>query len=299
MPSFEEVEKSKGKGKRSTYRHKCANFSISADGTLLMYYKMNKYGSDKKPASIAVITITKSDESESEAYDSSPAKKIYLSTPAKKTSLSPPTFQSTPIPIDSDVLINDVNTDRDLRFKPPTKGYMIANSMPLDVHRNEIVRPEFGTARMFKCTVASKPKNIRKIVADGNCLFRAFSFCLTGSEQHHLTVRRAICDYMELFSSVWQPLMGTHTIAKFLDRSVCISGIGRDHWGTEIEILVFADMFNCMIYVYNNHNSARNIKQYEGYGPRPRADRPATNNADLTTFLLYNAHNHFEVVLSP
>uniref|UniRef100_A0A914XAC1 OTU domain-containing protein n=1 Tax=Plectus sambesii TaxID=2011161 RepID=A0A914XAC1_9BILA len=106
MPSFEEVEKSKGKGKRSTFRHKCANFAISADGTLLMYYKMNKYGSDKKPASIAVITITKRDGSK------------------------------------------------------------------------------------------------LKIVADGNCLFRAFSFCLTGSEQHHLTVRRAICDYMEFFSSV-------------------------------------------------------------------------------------------------
>uniref|UniRef100_A0A914XEK2 OTU domain-containing protein n=1 Tax=Plectus sambesii TaxID=2011161 RepID=A0A914XEK2_9BILA len=116
--------------------------------------------------------------------------------------------------------------------------------MPLDVHRNEIVRPKFGTARIFKCTVASKPKNIRKIVADGNCLFRAFSFCLTGFEQHHLTVRRAICDYMEFFSSVWQPLMGTHTIAEFLDRDMRTSGIGREHWGTEIEILVFAVMCN-------------------------------------------------------
>uniref|UniRef100_A0A914XC38 Uncharacterized protein n=1 Tax=Plectus sambesii TaxID=2011161 RepID=A0A914XC38_9BILA len=65
-----------------------------------------------KPASAAVTSISKSDESESEAYDS-------LS--AKKNSLSPPNFQLTPIPIDSDVLIKDVNTDRDLRFKPPTK----------------------------------------------------------------------------------------------------------------------------------------------------------------------------------
>uniref|UniRef100_A0A914X5H3 Uncharacterized protein n=1 Tax=Plectus sambesii TaxID=2011161 RepID=A0A914X5H3_9BILA len=204
MPSFEEVEKSKGKGKRSTFRHKCANFAISADGTLLMYYKMNKYDSNKKPASIA----------------------------------------STPIQIISDALYNDVIADRDLRFKPPTKGYMIANSMPLDVHRNVIVHPKFGTARMFKCTVASKPKNIRKIVAEGNCPFRAFSFCLTGSEQHHLTVRRAICDYMEFFSSVWQPLMGTHTIAEFLDRGVRTSGIDIEHWGTKIEMLVFAILCN-------------------------------------------------------
>uniref|UniRef100_A0A914WWA7 OTU domain-containing protein n=1 Tax=Plectus sambesii TaxID=2011161 RepID=A0A914WWA7_9BILA len=254
-----------------------------------------------KPASTAVtITINKSsDKSESEAYDSLPAKKICLSPPAKKTSLSPPNFQSTPIPIDSDALINDVNTNCDLHFKPPTKGYMIINSAPLDVHRNVIVRPKFGTARMFSRTAAPKPKNIRKIIADGNCLFRAFSFCLTGSEEHHLTVRRVICDYMEFFSSVWQPLVGNRTITEYLDRGVRTSGIGREHWGTEIEILAFADMCNCMVYVYNDHGSARKIKQYKGYGPRPRADRSAQDIADLTTFLLYNAYNHFEVVLSP
>uniref|UniRef100_A0A914V6J2 OTU domain-containing protein n=1 Tax=Plectus sambesii TaxID=2011161 RepID=A0A914V6J2_9BILA len=183
----------------------------------------------------------------------------------------------------SDALTIDVViTDRELRFKPPTKGFMIINSSPLDIHRNEGVQPKFGTARMFKCTAAPKPKNIRKIIADGNCLFRAFSFCLTSFELHHLTIQRVICDYME-----------------FTYRGVRTSGIGREHWGTEIENLAFADMCNCMVCVYNDHDSARNIKQYEGYGPRPRADRPATDNADLTTFLLYNAYNHFEVVLSP
>uniref|UniRef100_A0A914W5B2 OTU domain-containing protein n=1 Tax=Plectus sambesii TaxID=2011161 RepID=A0A914W5B2_9BILA len=234
--------------------------------------------------------MNKSDESESEAYDS---------PPVKKTSLSPPTFQSTPIQIISDALNNDVNTDRDMRLKPPTKGYMIINSAPLDIHRNVTVRPKFGTARIFKCTAAPKPKNIGKIVADGNCLFRAFSFCLTGSESHYLAVRRALCDYMELYPSTWQPLVGTRTVSEYLDRAVRTSGISREHWGTEIEILAFANVFNCMIYVYNAHNSARNIKQYEGYGPRLRADRPATSIADLTTILLYNAHDHFEVVLSP
>uniref|UniRef100_A0A914UZ86 Ubiquitinyl hydrolase 1 n=1 Tax=Plectus sambesii TaxID=2011161 RepID=A0A914UZ86_9BILA len=211
-----------------------------------------------KPASTAVTSISKSDESESEAYDS-------LS--AKKNSLSPPTFQLTSIQIISNALNNDVITDRDMRFKPPTKGYMIINRSPLDVHRNEIVRPQFGTARMFERTAAPKAKNIRKIVADRNCLFRAFSFCLTSSEQHHLTIWRVLCDYMEFYSSPWQPLVGTRTIAEYLDRSVCTSGIGRDHWGTEIEILAFANMCYTMVYVYNDHDSAHKIKLYEGYGP--------------------------------
>uniref|UniRef100_A0A914WXF6 OTU domain-containing protein n=1 Tax=Plectus sambesii TaxID=2011161 RepID=A0A914WXF6_9BILA len=152
---------------------------------------------------------------------------------------------------------------------------------------------------MFNRTAVPKPKNIRKIVTNGSCLFRAFLFCLTGPEEHHLIVWRVICNYMEFFSSMWQPLLGTCTIAKYFDRGVRTSGIGIEHWGIEIEILTFANMFNCMVDVYNDHDSARKIKQYEGYGPRPRANRPATNTADLTTFLLYNAHNHFKVVLSP
>uniref|UniRef100_A0A914X2M4 OTU domain-containing protein n=1 Tax=Plectus sambesii TaxID=2011161 RepID=A0A914X2M4_9BILA len=215
MPSFEEVEESMHKGKRSTFRHKCANFAISTDGTSLMNYKKNKYDSNKKPASTVVTIVIKSDKSESEAYDSPPAKKICLSPPTKKTSLSPPTFQLTPIQIISDALIIDVViTDRELRFKPPTKGFMIINSSPLDIHRNEIVHPKISTARMFNRTAAPKPKNIRKIVADGNCLFRAFSFCLTDSESHHLTVRRIICDYMEFYPSTWQPLVGTRTVSE-------------------------------------------------------------------------------------
>uniref|UniRef100_A0A914UWR8 Integrase zinc-binding domain-containing protein n=1 Tax=Plectus sambesii TaxID=2011161 RepID=A0A914UWR8_9BILA len=48
MPSFEGVEESKHKGKRSTFQHKCADFAISADGTSLMYYKMYKYNCQKK-----------------------------------------------------------------------------------------------------------------------------------------------------------------------------------------------------------------------------------------------------------
>uniref|UniRef100_A0A914W5G1 Integrase catalytic domain-containing protein n=1 Tax=Plectus sambesii TaxID=2011161 RepID=A0A914W5G1_9BILA len=42
VPTFEELEESKHKGKRSTFKHKCADFYISPDGTSLMYCKMNK-----------------------------------------------------------------------------------------------------------------------------------------------------------------------------------------------------------------------------------------------------------------
>uniref|UniRef100_A0A914UGE7 OTU domain-containing protein n=1 Tax=Plectus sambesii TaxID=2011161 RepID=A0A914UGE7_9BILA len=141
---------------------------------------------------------------------------------------------------------------------------------------------------MFKCTAAPKSKNIRKIIANGNCFFCAFSFCLTSSEQQHLTIRRVLCDYMEFYSSIWQPLVGICTVSEYLDHAVRTSGIGKEHWGTEIEILTFTNMFDCMVYVYNDHDSACNIKQYEGYRPQPRADRPPASR--------YRQSNHLSVV---
>uniref|UniRef100_A0A914WWF8 Ubiquitinyl hydrolase 1 n=1 Tax=Plectus sambesii TaxID=2011161 RepID=A0A914WWF8_9BILA len=88
---------------------------------------------------------------------------------------------------------------------------------------------------MFNRTAAPKPKNIRKIVANDNCLFRAFSFCLTGSEEQYLTIWHVICNYMEFYSSMWQLLVGTHTVSEYSDRGVRTSGIGREHKGTKIE----------------------------------------------------------------
>uniref|UniRef100_A0A914VKX2 Integrase catalytic domain-containing protein n=1 Tax=Plectus sambesii TaxID=2011161 RepID=A0A914VKX2_9BILA len=42
VPTFEELEESRRKGKQSTFKHKSADFYISPDGTSLMYCKMNK-----------------------------------------------------------------------------------------------------------------------------------------------------------------------------------------------------------------------------------------------------------------
>ena len=40
------------------------------------------------------------------------------------------------------------------------------------------------------------PRSMHRIQGDGNCLFRAFSYAITGSERQHLFLRRAIIHYM-------------------------------------------------------------------------------------------------------
>ena len=39
-------------------------------------------------------------------------------------------------------------------------------------------------------------RSVKRIEGDGNCLFRAFSYIITGSESQHMAVRQAIIRHM-------------------------------------------------------------------------------------------------------
>ena len=39
-------------------------------------------------------------------------------------------------------------------------------------------------------------RSVKRIEGDGNCLFRAFSYIITGSESQHMAVRLAILNHM-------------------------------------------------------------------------------------------------------
>jgi len=45
------------------------------------------------------------------------------------------------------------------------------------------------------------------IHGDGNCLFRALSDQYYGSQTHHLHIRRAICDWIELYKDRYEPFV--------------------------------------------------------------------------------------------
>ena len=45
-------------------------------------------------------------------------------------------------------------------------------------------------------------KKIKPIQGDGNCMFKALSYVITGSEKHHLQVRANILEHMESIASL-------------------------------------------------------------------------------------------------
>ena len=86
------------------------------------------------------------------------------------------------------------------------------------------------------------PNHIKRIRGDGNCLFRSFSYIITGSEEQHMAVRIAILNHM---IDIAHFLLGHHIPPQYSSVQDYIQDKGMDQphiWGTEIEMFTLAHL---------------------------------------------------------
>ena len=84
-------------------------------------------------------------------------------------------------------------------------------------------------------------RRVRTIIGDGNCLFRSFSFIVTGSEVHHMEIRQSILCHMIGIADL---LLGHH-INGYQDIYEYIQETRMDqfsYWGTDVEMLTFSHL---------------------------------------------------------
>ena len=79
----------------------------------------------------------------------------------------------------------------------------------------------------------TEPLAFKTMEGDGNCLFRAISFAVTGEEDQHTMVRRMICDFIASTEGIKVKAMRKNKV-----------------WGTTTEILAAPDMFHVNVYVW-------------------------------------------------
>ena len=136
------------------------------------------------------------------------------------------------------------------------------------------------------------PNHIKRIGGDGNCLFRSFSYIITGSEEQHMAVRIAILNHM---IDIAHFLLGHHIPPQYSSVQDYIQDKGMDQphiWGTEIEMFTLAHLLQTCVFIYNTDDL-----NWCRYSPRG-VDR--TLNDDIQQMSMYINHppNHFEVVRS-
>ena len=89
----------------------------------------------------------------------------------------------------------------------------------------------------------------RKVQGDGNCLFRALAYLISGDEEDHLMVRAVITEAIAKAGpgSVIQQFIGREPVWKYILRT----NMPRSSvWGTEVEIFMAAQILQMNIYTY-------------------------------------------------
>ena len=102
--------------------------------------------------------------------------------------------------------------------------------------------------------VLGDPTETKRIVGDGNCLFRAFSQIITGRQRQHHQVRLMITQHMLTISDL---LIQSGYIHGSQDSSahdylVRTRMNNSGEWGSDVEMMTMAHLLKCRLHSYSS-----------------------------------------------
>ena len=135
--------------------------------------------------------------------------------------------------------------------------------------------------------IAGAPLNCTHMDSDGNCFFRAISFCLTGKQIHHHTIRLAVCNHLLQNELTFRPFLrcNENTVEKhILEKNMFSDGT----WASEMEILALSHLLKTDIHTYSKgHWISFSVQMID-------------SNADIESggaiYLDHKNQNHYDVV---
>jgi hypothetical protein len=134
----------------------------------------------------------------------------------------------------------------------------------------------------------AQPAKIHNIHGDGNCLFRALSFVITGRQIYHGLVRQKILNHMREIENLLHPHMNMS-----LDMYLAHSGMANEAvWGTDVEILAASSLLSTDIYVYTKVGSE--LKWHKFSISNLDGSHPQNNGA---IYIQHTNEVHYDVVL--
>ena len=136
------------------------------------------------------------------------------------------------------------------------------------------------------CSSKEEPSSVHRIVDDGNCLFRAVSYVVSGSQEHYGILRKLAVAKMYDMGCEFKRITGQNAADYVKQTRMNELGV----WGTDVEIFILSGMLNTPIFVFLvNENMISWIPHY------PSLD--ASKLIESECIYLQNKNCHFEVVL--
>ena len=137
------------------------------------------------------------------------------------------------------------------------------------------------------------PASMRRVSGDGNCLFRALCYIITGSDGQHLLLRRRIIEHMRS-NELCMRLLANHIEHEFVTIDEYIEGSRMDcdgSWGTTAEVITLAHMLGVNVVSYNSDQL-----QYQVYSPGIiDFDAYEEDNSRPSMYIMFVNENHFNV----
>ena len=143
-------------------------------------------------------------------------------------------------------------------------------------------------------------RSLRSIGGDGNCLFRALCYIISGSEPQHGELRRAIVAHMRTIPFLVSGTGpdgnrnylvtyddGYHNVDDYLARSDMAENVV---WGGDFEMCILAHMLDAPIYSYQADTS------YWLCCFPHAIDRRVPENVNMHSFYIFLRRYHFQVV---
>ena len=190
---------------------------------------------------------------------------------------------------DDDCVITGEASESPLKFYPVTIDWQqrACQQLGLQYHAPTRVRPGGPNVPLTRPDMRS----LKRIQGDGNCLFRALSYIITGSEEQHMAVRNAILDHMVTIAHF---LLGHHLLNyDSIQTYIVASGMDEEYtWGTDIEMLTLSHLLNTPIVSYSEQ-----FGNWQRYSPH-NVDRTLRDEINQMSMYLLHSHDHFTVVCS-
>ena len=178
-------------------------------------------------------------------------------------------------------------------YSPPTTDWLRSKCIQLGLtYVTEIIQPNTYIGQDLKCVV---PFAELPILGDGNCLFRALSAILTGSQESFSKIRAEICRFIVtqgagFISRYLEIKMKDLTPAEYLRKSHMDTNY---IWGTDVEVVAFSKMLDVDIFVSNIHTD---IKRNESNATWYRFSSNYLRYSNPALYLA-NHSNHYEPVI--
>ncbi|XP_030853795.1 OTU domain-containing protein 3-like [Strongylocentrotus purpuratus] len=140
------------------------------------------------------------------------------------------------------------------------------------------------------CQPIEHPCTIKHVTGDGNCFFRAISFCVSGNENNHLLVRKAIVVHLLKNKNRFGTRVrdGFANVSDYVTKSKVFQ---KGTWATEMEIMVLANLIETDIYIYDEQNAKWSI--FSG-----KDVQLGVVTSDKGIYLRHTQRIHYDVVLS-